>query len=201
MPLPSTDSPSRPLRSNSKRQSMTITRSMGKALSDVMNKEKKVAGTDSEATSSSGTTRATTTVTRGASKSSRLSLESHTSGTGSEKPKISTPKPIGKKVAPPSTSKANKGKMAPPPPPSASKSSPDAKSSSDKPAKPRSSLTLRGAFSSALHSKASSQPSSLPKYKGTKADTSANTGSLRKRPNDWDEGKSGVGGKAKESSK
>ncbi|KAF8527996.1 hypothetical protein BU17DRAFT_61340 [Hysterangium stoloniferum] len=180
-------SPARPTRS--KRESMTITRTMGKALADVMNKDN-ASDKSSKAKSSNGSDTGTRNTVcskpppsamKDAHRVSRTSMDSQ----GRSSDSRSTPKLVKRSPAAPSPAKPtirSRSSMGPPLLPV----SKDNTASSKTAFKSRTSLTLRG-LSSALQSKTTQQPSSLPKYKpkGT-ADQSSSGIGTRKRQNDSD---------------
>lgn len=163
---PQIGSPPRP--SRPKRESSTITRSVGKALADVMNKDKNsrvvLSSTESEPPDNTGSptraragasTKPVMATTRDGSRAPRASLDTPR-GSGSDKPTLKLTKRAQPPAKPISRSQASTV-------PSSSGDN-SSKNPGEKSSKARASLTLRG-LSSALQPKPSLPPSALPKYK------------------------------------
>ena len=185
---PQINSPTRP--SRPKRESLTISRSVGKALADVMNKDKSsttaLSSTESERAGNTGSparTRATgakpvITTTREGSRGARPSLDISRGTGGTDK---STPKLT--KRAPTSSKPTSRPQAVVVP----SSSGDDPSKKPEKPSKSRTSLTFRG-LSSALQPKPGLPPSALPKYRPKSATEMlvVPRSDTRKRHSDWD---------------
>ncbi|KAF8592059.1 hypothetical protein K439DRAFT_1626558 [Ramaria rubella] len=177
--------------SRPKRESMTITRSVGKALADVMNKDS-IMVTSSTESDTNGTaspparTRAAATsrpATRDGVRAARPSIDASNGASGKSTPNL-TKRPLPSSASKAATTRS-KGCMPPPAPPTTRDPSPN--KPTEKPSKPRASLTLRG-LSSTFQPKPANPPSALPKLKHKPAAESVSLprSGARKRLSGWD---------------